>query len=250
MEGMTISDELSGATTGLDVWRLRVRASAAEVGFRAPEGAGWRSVTWAEADQEACEVAAGLAALGVEVGDRVCLLSQTRYEWLLGDLGSLRAGAVPVPIYATNTAEQCAYIVQDCGAKVVLVEDAAQLEKLVSLRSQLGSLTRLVYFAGDAHLERPDERGRTSVALAPVLAEAGSLALSFEELRAQGRAALAERPTVLDERARALVPSMTFTIIYTSGTTGNPKGVVLSHANIVAAFEHACRALTVSGDDA
>jgi long-chain acyl-CoA synthetase len=250
MEGMTSSDRLSGATTGLDLWRLRVQASPQGVGFRHPEGGGWREVTWSQADAEAREVAAGFVALGVRPGDRICILSQTRYEWWLADLASMLAGAVPVPIYATTTADQCAYVVNDCGAKIVLVEDAAQLEKMVSVREKLTTVSRVVYIGGDARLDRPDEKGRTEIALGPALAAAGAFAHSFQELREQGRRVLATGAGTLEARGDAITPNTPFTIIYTSGTTGNPKGVVLSHANVVAALEYACRALTVSEVDA
>ena len=84
--------------------------------------------------------AAGLVVRGIVPGDRVCLLAQTCLEWILSDLGILLAGGVTVPIYPSNTAEQCEYIVRDSGAKIVIVEDAAQLEKLMGLKTWRTSL--------------------------------------------------------------------------------------------------------------
>ena len=95
------------------------------------------TLTWSEWDTAAREIAAGLVARGVVPGERVCVLSQTRPEWVSADVGILLAGGVTVPIYPSNTAEQCEYIIRDSGAKIVFVEDATQLDKLLPLRDKL-----------------------------------------------------------------------------------------------------------------
>src|SRR6266478_2114422 len=99
--------------TAVEMWKRRVAHSAGRPAFRhKPQtGSAWATMTWAEADAVAREIAAGLVAQGVVPGDRICLLSQTRLEWVLCDLGILLAGAVTVPIYASNTAEQCEFII-------------------------------------------------------------------------------------------------------------------------------------------
>ena len=101
-------------------------------------------------------------------GDRVALVSQTRLEWVLADVGILLAGGVTVPIYPQSTPEQCEFIIRDAGAKLVIVEDAAQLAKLAPMRHRLFTVTRLIHIAGDATLEKPDAQGRTKVTLAEV----------------------------------------------------------------------------------
>ena len=149
------------ATTVVDLWSRRVAASGGATAFKHKVGDTWQALTWAEADRAAREIAAGLVAAGLAPGETVCLLSQTRLEWMLCDIGVLLAGGVPVPIYASNTSEQCTFILRDCGATMAIVEDAAQLEKVLGVRGELPALRHIVHMTGDATLERPDAAGRT-----------------------------------------------------------------------------------------
>ena len=110
---------------------------------------GWRATTFREADAMAREIAAGLVARGVVPGDRICLVSQTRMEWVLCDVAILLAGGVTVPIYASNTAEQCEFIIRDAGAKIVIVEDESQRDKLLPLRDKLFTVTCLIQLVGE-----------------------------------------------------------------------------------------------------
>ncbi|HET6283701.1 MAG TPA: long-chain fatty acid--CoA ligase [Polyangia bacterium] len=231
------------------MWQRRVQRSGAKVAFRYKKDGKWATITWGEADAAAREIAAGLVAQGVVPGDRICLLSQTRLEWLLCDVGILLAGAVTVPIYASNTAEQCEFIVRDAGAKVVVVEDAVQLDKLVPLRHRLFTVMSLVHIAGDGTLEKADARGRTVVTVAEATQGAADFVQSLEGLRAAGRAWAGAHPGQLESHAGAVGPDSMFTIIYTSGTTGNPKGVVLTHENLTAAVASAVRAMTMRESD-
>src|SRR3954464_14545772 len=237
-------------TTAVEVWRNRVSSDRDRVAYRFKGGGAWQSMTWGQADEAAREIAAGLAAMGVGRADTVCLLSQTRLEWVLCDVGILLAGAATVPIYASNTGEQCAFIARDAGAKVIIAEDAAQLEKVLPLAAQMPGI-RFVYLTGDCDLEKPDGKGRNSVALKEVLAGArsGTVPISLEELRSSGRTWAATHADELDRRGRGLTTNDLFTIIYTSGTTGNPKGVVLTHENLVSACQSGCRALTIHDTD-
>ena len=235
-------------------WAHRIGESGDRPAYRYKEDGRWRDVSWREADLAASEVAAGFAGVGVLPGDRICILAQTRYEWMLCDVGALLAGAVPVPIYPSSTPDQSAYIVRDCGARLVVVEDAAQLEKLLPLLLT-GMDLQLVHLGRDAKLDRPDGKGRTQVILDEVMAqvpkEASRRILSFADFRARGQAFAAkpENASELARRRAAPGPDDPFTIIYTSGTTGNPKGVVLSHRNLVSECASAIRALTLSVDD-
>lgn len=237
--------------TALEMWNARVAASGDRLAFRFKRGGEWQSITFREADAAARELAAGLAAMGVGAGDTVCIISQSRYEWMLFDLAIVLAGAISVPIYASNTAEQCAFIIKDSGAKLAVAEDAAQLEKLVSLRGQMPWL-KLVHIDGDATLEKTDARGRTVIKLADVLATASGPAgvpQSLAALREQGMTWTTAHPDELSRRTSKLGGNDVFTIIYTSGTTGNPKGVVLTHENLASNVASACRALTLRDDD-
>ena len=235
--------------TAVEMWQRRVQRSGSRVAFRYKKDGAWATMTWSEADAAAREIAAGLVAQGVVPGDRICLLSQTRLEWLLCDVGILLAGAVTVPIYASNTAEQCEFIIRDAGAKVVIVEDAVQLDKLVPLRHRLFTVMSLVHIGGDGTLEKADAKGRTVVTVAEATQGAADFVQSLEGLRAAGRAWAGAHPGQLESHAGAVGPDSMFTIIYTSGTTGNPKGVVLTHENLTAAVASAVRAMTMKDTD-
>jgi long-chain acyl-CoA synthetase len=89
------------------------------------------------------EIAGGLAALGVESGDRVGILGGTRPEWTLADFGALCAGATVVPVYHTNSPEECAYVLSHAGVKVLILEDAKQAAKIAKVRGELGELEQL-----------------------------------------------------------------------------------------------------------
>ncbi len=237
------------ADSAVDLWVRRVAQSGGRVAFKYKEGGAWRSQTWAEADVVAREIAAGLAAAGIAAGDRVCILSQTRVEWMLSDVGILLCGGITVPIYASSTAEQCAFIVRDSGARAVIVEDAVQLEKMLAVRAHLPSLVLLIHIAGDADLEKPNAQGRSRIKIADVRSPGDATVRSLAEVREAGRAWQAANAGVLDQRLKAIRPDSIFTIIYTSGTTGVPKGVVLSHRNLVTAIASACRHMTLFPED-
>jgi long-chain acyl-CoA synthetase len=218
--------------TAVDLWRRRVSKTPAEVAFRYHDGSAWRAMTFGEADGAAREIAAGLVSRGLVPGDRVCVLSQTRLEWVLFDVGILLAGGVTVPIYASNTAEQCEFIVRDAGAKMVVVEDEGQRDKLLSRRDHLFTVTGLIQIAG-----------------APFTAPGASFVQLLADLRLEGRNWLEIHPGELDAHGGTVEPESTFTIIYTSGTTGVPKGVVLTHDHLVAGICSAIRAMRIGADE-
>jgi long-chain acyl-CoA synthetase len=212
------------------MWKRRVAATPDQIAFRYHDGGAWQTMTFAAADATAREIAAGLVSRGVVPGDRVCLLSQTRVEWVLCDVAVLLAGGVTVPIYASNTAEQSEFIVRDSGAKLVIVEDATQRDKLLPLRDHLFAVTGFIQMVGDP-------------------AGPASFVQPLSELRKAGAVWLTSHPGELDAHAETVDPESTFTIIYTSGTTGIPKGVVLSHDNMVAGVCSAIRAMGVYPTD-
>jgi long-chain acyl-CoA synthetase len=245
---MMSGDPVREAANVIDLWAHRVADSAERVAFKVRESNGWRSYTWKEADTTAREIAAGLIAVGLAKGERVCILSQTRLEWMLADVGVLLAGGVPVPIYASSTPEQCAFIIRDCGARLAIVEDAAQLEKLLGFRAHLPAPLRLVHIAGDCDLEKPDARGRKRVTLAEVCPPNDDTVMSLDALRKRGRETNLDAAT-REDRVKGLGPDSLFTIIYTSGTTGAPKGAELSHRNLTSAMASATRAMTLFPTD-
>ncbi len=224
--------------TAVELWKRRVAASPEAVAFRYFDKGAWQGMTFREADASAREIAAGLVARGVVPGDRVCIVSQTRLEWVLCDVAIMLAGGIAVPVYASNTAEQCEFIVRDAGAKIVLVEDAVQRDKLVALRDKLFTVAHLIQLTGDSPV------GLTPPPVAGVPAPS-RFVQALAELRAAGRQWGVAHPGELDAHAETVTPESMFTIIYTSGTTGVPKGVVLTHDNLVAGVCSAIRAMQI-----
>ncbi len=219
--------------TAVEMWKRRVAKMPAGPAFRHFAGVAWKTISYAEADAAAREIAAGLIAAGVVPGDRVCLLAQTRLEWALCDVGILLAGGVTVPIYASNTAEQCEFIIRDAGAKIVIVEDAAQRDKVLPLRDRLFTVTGIVQIAEEA--------------------PAGNAVRSLAAVRDDGRRWLEAQKgaaaDLLEAHAETVGPESLFTIVYTSGTTGTPKGVVLTHENLTSSVCSAVRAMGVNEGD-
>ena len=165
----------------------------------------WTDVTCAEAAQEIRETALGLIAEGVQAGDRVAILSATRYEWVILDYAILSVGALTVPIYDTSSAEQVRWVLEDSGAVLVIAETDAHAQLVKELSDELPSLRKILHLdaGGPAALD--------------VLAEAGK-SVDIGQL---------------DERLAGLRAADPATLIYTSGTTGRPKGCQLTHSNLL-----------------
>ncbi|HEY3437516.1 MAG TPA: AMP-binding protein, partial [Actinotalea sp.] len=162
----------------------------------------WIPISAREFDAEVVAVAKGLVALGVEPGDRVGIMSRTRYEWTLLDFAAWTAGAVPVPVYETSSSEQVQWILQDSAVSLIVVESRVHAATVEEIRSTVPELTRVLVLDDDA----------------------------IGELTAAG----ADVPLEEIERRRVLATtSDVATIIYTSGTTGRPKGAELTHGNFV-----------------
>ena len=167
----------------------------------------WRELSYAEMGEAIDEIALGLIDLGIEVGDRVCILAETRLEWTLASLGVSAAGAVAVPVYPTNAPSECKWVAGNSGARAIFCENDGQRAKIEDVRDGLPDLEHVIGI---------DEGGGE---------------LSLDELRARGR----ERDRgELAPRQEQVSPEDAYTIVYTSGTTGAPKGVVLTHANAMA----------------
>lgn len=192
----------------LDCVRFSVRRLGYRPCLRFYEGSQWKSLSWLELWDRVRELALGLKALGVVSGDRVAVLSGTRYEWTLADLAILSLGAVTVPIYPSSTPDQVVYILENSGSKVVFLEDRGQWTKVAGSRRRLKALKTLILISG------PSSSG----------------ALTWGQVVARGRE---ESEGAWERGMAAIVPAHTATIVYTSGTTGPPKGAVLSHGNFL-----------------
>ncbi|MCC6164082.1 MAG: long-chain fatty acid--CoA ligase [Acidobacteria bacterium] len=166
--------------------------------------------------------AVGLALddMGMAPGDRIAIMSETRQEWLVADLGIITARLVTVPIYPTVPAQQASFILQDAGARGVFVSDVKQAEKILSVRHLLPELEFIAVFTDEV----PPSAARDSHSV-----------LRFEAVVERGRARAADAEAVAryETGIDAVRPEDLFTIIYTSGTTGEPKGVMLTHDNVM-----------------
>jgi long-chain acyl-CoA synthetase len=179
--------------------------------LRRPGAAGfsadWTGVTASQFRDEVVALAKGLVAAGIEVGDRVALMSRTRYEWTLIDYAIWTAGAATVPVYETSSAEQTEWILSDSGATACFAETAAFEDMIFRLRDRL-----------------------------PGLSQVWRIDTGLDALRAAG-ADIGDE--VISERSAAAKASDLATVIYTSGTTGRPKGCELTHANLLADVRNA-----------
>ena len=182
------------------LWQYAERSPGQEALRYWVEGT-WRPLVWRELAEQVRALAAGLIALGIEAGDRVALMSSTRAEWTISDLAILAAGAVTVPIYETSSPEQCGWILSDSGAKVAICEVPELAKRMESVREHAPALGEIF-----------------------VISEGG-----LDELARRA----GDDPSAVDDRVAGTSGRDVASIIYTSGTTGNPKGCVLTHANLL-----------------
>ena len=198
--------------TLVDLFRRTVSAEKANLLNYKRAGA-WHAVSARELDQKIRATAMGLYALGVRAGDRVALLAENSPEWTIADLGTLNCGAADVPIYATQSPRQVAYILDDAGVEVIFVSTREQYQRV---REALDAASRLRSIILFEPFETDDRR-----------------VMSFDQLLERGRAADADEPNLYATLRASVASDSLATLIYTSGTTGEPKGVMLTHGNIV-----------------
>jgi long-chain acyl-CoA synthetase len=205
----------------------RVERSGDRPAQQFKQGADWKTITWREVGDVAREVALGLIALGREKGEMVALLSASRAEWVQADFAIFSAGCVTVPVYPTYPPDLIAYVVNDSGAKTIIVEDPAQLAKVLQGRDKMPGLEQIVVMAGYDAPQPP------------------KMVMTWESLRRLGRENVAAHKSTLADRVASTRPTDLATIVYTSGTTGPPKGVMQTHGNHVAAVSASKQATPV-----
>jgi long-chain acyl-CoA synthetase len=195
--------------------------SAPAIQFK--DGEEWVKRSFTEVEETVRKLALGLVDLGVGRGDKVSILANTRPEWTYFDFAALSVGATVVPIYQTNSPEECQYVLENSDAKVVVVEDDEQLEKIRAVRGQLPLLEHVVRMTGSS-----DDT------------------ISFEDLSARGAGHDAAE---WEQHWQAVTPDDICTFIYTSGTTGPPKGCVISHGNYRAMLDMVNDTSVIEGED-
>jgi len=187
----------------------RNRAGAAE-----PEGGGWQTLTWPQARDRVLRLAASFEALGLAPGERVVLMLPNRTEHWLADQAAVHAGGVPVTFYATLAPEQIAYTAQDCDARIAVLDGEPELARWRPVLASLPGLKKIIV---------------RDQAACP----AEEPYLSWAEFAAVGARRLAADPDAVARRVAQVRPDDTVTVLYTSGTTGNPKGVRITHRNVL-----------------
>lgn len=187
------------------------------------------SLTYAEFYERVLMLARGLKRAGVKPGDRVAIFSENRLGWAISDFGIQAAGGITVPIYATNTGKQAAYVINHCEAKIVFVSTKAQYEKLYEIRDQIPHVELVISyerFMGERSFPVYTQYQLSEVERPLTEEETGRIERQIDEIRQED----------------------VITIIYTSGTTGVPKGVILTQRNILVNATHGLKRVGNNGD--
>jgi long-chain acyl-CoA synthetase len=201
--------ELGPGRTVPEMLLRRVEATPDNPAFLHPEGDGWKTMTWRQTGDRVRAIACGLLSLGLAPEERCAIFSSTRLEWVLADLGILCAGGATTTIYPANTPDECVYVLGDCEAAFVFVEDAALLAKLADRRHDVPNVRGVILFDGPG--------------------EEDGLVIPLSALESRGLDYDAAHPEAYETAVRGIQAGSLATLIYTSGTTGRPKGVELSH---------------------
>jgi long-chain acyl-CoA synthetase len=173
----------------------------------------YQGISFTEYRREVERFALGLASLGVKQDDRVAIIAENRPEWVVADMGIVALGAVDVPICLALTPPQIAYILNDTGARIVVVSNSLQLGNVLKIQSDVKSLERIIPMN-----EKSDQKS--------------DISLTFQEVFALGARFEKKHPEFFRKALSRVKPQDLLTIIYASGTTGNPKGVMLTHGNL------------------
>lgn len=192
--------------------------------------AGYKGISYSDLRSRVATFAHGLVALGIERGDRVAIISENRPEWVIADQAIVALGAVNVPLYPTMTAKQIEFIFNDAGVRLAIVSNQFQLNKVMRAYPEIKSLEKVILIVEKGPIPEPDTFGFTAVM----------------DMGEQHRR---EHPDMLAESIAKVKPEDLLTLIYTSGTTGNPKGVMLTHGNLVSNIKGAAEVIEFGTGD-
>lgn len=179
--------------------------------YKSPDGT-WKSIPADEVMKHVRNIALGLYSLGIRYGDKVAILSESRPEWTMTDLGILSIGAIDVPIYTTQALPQVEFILTNSESRLIFISTKQLYERVLPVLEKIGFIDKVITFEKEP--------------LGPNM-------MTLEQLEKIGEKLNAENPSLYDELKSKVKPDDLATIIYTSGTTGEPKGVMLTHSNLI-----------------
>ncbi len=212
-------------TTIMEVMKSTVDKFGSKVALKTKIDGEWTDMTWKQYYDQVRTAGRAFIALGLETGKGVSILGNNCPQWFISDLAGIFAGAVPGGIYTTNSPEQCQYIAEHSEANIAVVENAEQLAKFKQIRDQLPDLKAIVLMNGSD----PDEN-----------------VYSWDQLPALAKK-VSDKD--LEDRIASQKPDDCCTLIYTSGTTGSPKGVMISHDNIIWTARQVINTINAGSDD-
>jgi long-chain acyl-CoA synthetase len=227
----------TGSQTIADLIPCATAAHGQGTAIRYKRDGDWQDVSYEQLAEIVQEIGLGLIDLGIEPGERLCILANTRPEWSYADMGATSAGAVVVPIYQTNSPEECLWVISDSAACAIVCENEEQLQKIAAIRDQVPGIRTVIV------IDPPESSASANGTSDAVRA---LNAISLDEVRERGRGRSADE---LQARRAAVRPEDPFTFIYTSGTTGPPKGCVLTHGNYRAIIDMVGEAGEIQGDE-
>ena len=186
------------------------------IALREKEFGIWQSVTWQQYLEHVRDFSLGLISLGLKPGETLGIIGDNRPEWVYAELAAQAAGAIPFGIFQDSILTEIAYIIDHSGAAMLVAEDQEQVDKILDLKEQLPRLKKIIYTDPKGLWDYEDD-----------------LLIEFSQIEALGRESHRSESDLFDKNIRAIKDSDLASICYTSGTTGNPKGTLLTHANII-----------------
>jgi long-chain acyl-CoA synthetase len=232
MAGLDERIEIEGCDTIPKLFWHQVKARDGRTAFREKDLGIWRATSWRQYGERARATGMGLIKLGLGRGEVVSILAETVPEWLYADMGTMGAGGVSNGIYPTDSAKQVDYILNDSRSRFLFVENEEQLDKFIEVRERCPRIDKVFVFdmEGLANFKDP-------------------LVMPFDELLALGHEHDAAHPGLWEERIAASGADELALLVYTSGTTGPPKGVMLSHRNVIFQVRNADAFIPLGADD-
>lgn len=225
---MSQTNHTPTTTLGQSLLSFQNRTAPKAVQFK--RGSYWISKTWPEYYRDIEDLASGLLALGLNPGDRIAIMANTRYEWSVADHAAMGVHGVVVSIYQNNTAADVAYILNDSGARLLILENSALLRTWNEIREKCPTVEKVLLMETSPSAE-------------------DSGVLTWDNLLRSGRDYLQKHPQAFKELCASLKTTDPATLLYTSGTTGLPKGVVITHTQVISEVSEAFPIFGVDDSD-